>query len=797
MMAPESSHVAARPAGPASAQGLLAMRVDFAHALGSHLLVFGWIAGLSEWVASAVLLVGDGEYDILKDAARVPRPDVTQNFRDQGLRGDEHGFLALVEAPELPARLQTLRLQVYLSSGRNGESTWPILRDATVAGATLRAHEGTLRRLIPALSVRQRRVLSEFAATPRLSLRAEDLKEPDQDVAFTLPLHIQLCCVLPGPILVVGGVLPRPLMEATGLSLTWDTLELDLLDGVIRVSDLGADPLRDGDDALAYLPGSFLFAAALPQEAPAGAGEARVQFSCAQGTVSARPQPRRDPAEAQAQFAAHLASIDPNARLQLCERILSELRRCGVERPAAARSVGALRHLIDRQMASAIKELPEHLDARGARYVVKLFFDRSIRVANAGTFVTGWFFADELAKARVGFHTPSGEFDVSAAWVRFPRPDVDRHLGESGLSATEDQGYVCFIPHEDLSMPGYLSVRLDSGPSFRIRVPVAPATEAPVQAIRQILEVIEPEQMDLQRLLDLHLSPAIGALWAARAPARHRALVATYGPPCAAPAVSVVVPLYGRHDFADYQLALWADDPDFRDVDLIYVVDDPSILPEFRRLCHDLYGMHRVPFTLAYPGDNLGFAGATNHGAALARAPLLLLLNSDVMPRSPGWLSRMAATLKSHPDTGLLGAKLLYEDGTIQHAGMQSVRYEPWCRMWINDHPLKGMNPAQLTGTREAECVTAACALIETALYRQLGGLSEDYVIGDFEDSDLCHRARAAGRVNRVALDVCLYHLERQSQALGGDARWRAGVTLYNCWLHNRRWAAAIEAARR
>lgn len=794
MIAPESSAFAARAPAPAAGPGLLAMRVDFAHALGNHLLVYGWIAGLSEWVASAVLLVGDGEFDILKDAARVPRPDVTENFRDQGLSGDEHGFLALVEVPELPARLQTLRLQVYLNSGRSGESTWPILRDATVAGATLRAHEGTLRRLIPVLSVRQRRVLAEFASTPRLNLRAEDLKEPEDNAGFTLPLHIQVCCVLPGPILVVGGVLPRPLKEATSLSFTWDTLDVDLLDGIIRVSDLGADPARNDDESLAYLPGSFLFAAALPGEAPAGTSEARVQFSCAQGTVSARPQPRRDPAEAQAQFVAHLSSIDPNARLQLCERIVAVLKDRVEQRPAAARTLAGLRHLLERQMAAAIKDLPEHLDARGARFTAKLFFDRSIRVAHAGSFVTGWFYADEGSRAQVRFHTPSGEFDVSAAWVRCPRPDVDRHLAESGLAATEDQGYLCFIPHEALAVPGYLSVTVASGPSFRIRVPVAPNSEAPVQSIRQILEVIEPEQMDLARLLDLHLGPAIGALWAARTPARHRSLLEAFGPPCPDPTVSIVVPLYGRHDFADYQLALWADDPDFRNVDLIYVVDDPSILPEFRRLCHDLYGMYGVPFTLAYPGDNLGFAGATNHGAALARAPLLLLLNSDVMPQAPGWLGRMVEALYARPQTGVLGAKLLYEDGTVQHAGMQSMRYAPWRRMWINDHPLKGMNPAGLTGTREVECVTAACALIETALYRELGGLSEDYVIGDFEDSDLCHRARAAGRVNRVALDVCLYHLERQSQGLGGDVRWRTGVTLYNCWLHNQRWAAAIEA---
>jgi GT2 family glycosyltransferase len=87
--------------------------------------------------------------------------------------------------------------------------------------------------------------------------------------------------------------------------------------------------------------------------------------------------------------------------------------------------------------------------------------------------------------------------------------------------------------------------------------------------------------------------------------------------------------------------------------------------------------------------------------------------------------------------------------------------------------------------------------MVEARLYRELGGLSEDYIIGDFEDSDLCLRAAAAGRRNYVALDVELYHLERQSQARIGDAQWRNNLTLYNCWLHDQRWAAQIEKLQR
>jgi GT2 family glycosyltransferase len=120
-------------------------------------------------------------------------------------------------------------------------------------------------------------------------------------------------------------------------------------------------------------------------------------------------------------------------------------------------------------------------------------------------------------------------------------------------------------------------------------------------------------------------------------------------------------------------------------------------------------------------------------------------------------------------------------------------RHSAWGDMWINDHPFKGQSSLGLSGVREVDAVSAACAIIEASLYRELGGFSEDYIIGDFEDSDLCLRARSAGRLSYVALDVELYHLERQSQNRTGDGAWRVNLTVYNCWLHNSRWSKLIE----
>jgi len=124
---------------------------------------------------------------------------------------------------------------------------------------------------------------------------------------------------------------------------------------------------------------------------------------------------------------------------------------------------------------------------------------------------------------------------------------------------------------------------------------------------------------------------------------------------------------------------------------------------------------------------------------------------------------------------------------------MSFRRLPAWGDMWTNHHPSKGQSPTGLSGVRQVSAVTAACALVDAALYRELGGFSEDFIIGDFEDSDLCLRASSAGRRNYVALDTELYHLERQSQNRVGDPEWRINLTVYNCWLHNARWSGVIE----
>jgi GT2 family glycosyltransferase len=76
-------------------------------------------------------------------------------------------------------------------------------------------------------------------------------------------------------------------------------------------------------------------------------------------------------------------------------------------------------------------------------------------------------------------------------------------------------------------------------------------------------------------------------------------------------------------------------------------------------------------------------------------------------------------------------------------------------------------------------------------LLNELGGFDEGFIIGDFEDSDLCLKLAARGLGCAVDLDVTMYHLERQSQT-GSEQRWRMNLTLFNAWVHEARWGAEL-----
>jgi GT2 family glycosyltransferase len=260
----------------------------------------------------------------------------------------------------------------------------------------------------------------------------------------------------------------------------------------------------------------------------------------------------------------------------------------------------------------------------------------------------------------------------------------------------------------------------------------------------------------------------------------------------AAPVASLVIPIYRNVFFLRHQLAAFARDPGLDEAELIFVLDSPE---QREDLEHNLRGRHGIggrPVTLVVQPANYGYGSACNAGAAEARAPVLLLMNSDVVPARRGWLRPLVGMLEAAPGIAAVGPKLLYGNESLQHAGLYFEQLGG-DGDWYNSHYFKGLPrhfpPAN--AAREVPGITGAAFCVRRAAFEAVGGVTPDYVVGDYEDSDLCLKLRAAGHGIAYVPEAELYHFERQSITLhGGYAKTLAAA--YNRGLHHRRWAGDI-----
>ncbi|MFN3461587.1 MAG: glycosyltransferase family 2 protein [Oceanibaculum sp.] len=421
--------------------------------------------------------------------------------------------------------------------------------------------------------------------------------------------------------------------------------------------------------------------------------------------------------------------------------------------------------------------------------------DFALPCGDAGIFLRGWVWDPHEALQRFDAISAHGEkVPVLDRMIRIESDKVGKHFQKNGLPMLREKpGFVAFLPMA-MGARHALQTRaeLDFAGGVRLDL-MSPVAQMPPRLARDLVLQSLPRESVTPEILEALYHPALSALQADCLADRRIDRVASFGAPPAKPGVSIVIPLYGRYDFIRAQWMRFAFDPDLKDAELIYVLDKPEDAGQVESLLRGLHLTFGMPCRLAVTAENYGFAGASNLGASLATAPVLLFLNSDVVPMGSGWLGRMLGFYAATPEIGLLGPKLLFPDGSIQHAGLYFIG--GIAKWWLNGVYYKGYPadwPAACT-SREVPAVTGACMMISSDKYRAVGGISEQYVIGDFEDTDLSLRCRRQGWRNWYLADTALMHMERAS--IEGHASYsQAPVDAYNGWLHTRLWGPDIAA---
>lgn len=254
------------------------------------------------------------------------------------------------------------------------------------------------------------------------------------------------------------------------------------------------------------------------------------------------------------------------------------------------------------------------------------------------------------------------------------------------------------------------------------------------------------------------------------------------------PLVSIVIPTRGSSSVvrgAERVLVVEAvrsllERSTYPDLEVV-VVADTATPPEVRAALHDLC---RRRVRLIEHAGLFDYSAQINAGVHHARGDLLVTLNDDTEVIAPDWLETMVGLLA--PDVGMVGAKLLYEDGDVQHLGLQFGR----------GHivHIGAGESAEATGPlagylvdREVSGVTGACALFARTVFEEVGGLSRTLPV-NFNDVDFSIKVTQTGRRVVVTPHAVLHHFESRSR--------RRRVAAHEIEVLRNRWAGQLAADR-
>lgn len=256
--------------------------------------------------------------------------------------------------------------------------------------------------------------------------------------------------------------------------------------------------------------------------------------------------------------------------------------------------------------------------------------------------------------------------------------------------------------------------------------------------------------------------------------AEYNVLSSTGVKEASSPKVSIIIPVFNKIEYTRQCIESLLRNSGATYHYEIIIVDNAST-DDTREYLSSLDGVIRSIVN----SENLGFACACNRGAEAARGEFLVFLNNDTVPQ-PGWLNGLLrGAVEDRAD--IVGAKLLYPDGTIQHAGVTFV--EPGDGV----HIFKGLDGSHRAANRKRflQCVTGACLLITRELFLQLGGFDEAFRNG-YEDVDFCLRARELGKSILYTPESVLTHYEETTEG-------RKAHDDYNREMFIARWSGRMQ----
>ncbi|MBC6451836.1 MAG: glycosyltransferase [Hormoscilla sp. SP5CHS1] len=228
--------------------------------------------------------------------------------------------------------------------------------------------------------------------------------------------------------------------------------------------------------------------------------------------------------------------------------------------------------------------------------------------------------------------------------------------------------------------------------------------------------------------------------------------------------VTIVIPTRDRVDLLAKCISSLERTVDQRFVKII-IVDDRSESVKTRQYLEQLENKQicRV-IRPDSPDRKFNYARLVNLAAAEVDTPLMLQLNNDIEAIAPGWLEDMVGWM-SVEGVAVVGARLLYPDRTIQHAGVVVGTNQGLAGNLFKGQPQTDLDYIFLPhAARNVSAVTGACMLTSTARYRELGGFDAENLAVEFNDVDYCLRVCKLGKRIVYTPQATLIHRESASR---------------------------------
>ena len=228
------------------------------------------------------------------------------------------------------------------------------------------------------------------------------------------------------------------------------------------------------------------------------------------------------------------------------------------------------------------------------------------------------------------------------------------------------------------------------------------------------------------------------------------------------PLVSILIPNKDHTDDLDVCLNSFFERADYQNYEFI-IIENNSVLPETFAYYEKIEKEHDN-VKVVYWEAGFNYSAINNFGFKFAKGDYIMLLNNDVELITPDIFQSMLGFCM-RPEVGIVGAKLLYNDHTVQHAGVLVGAGG------LADHVFKGIHEddpgymGRAISSQDVSAVTAACLLVKRSVYEEVGGLEEEFQVA-FNDVDFCLKVRKAGYLIVYDADVKLFHYESKSRGM-------------------------------